>query len=119
MINKEDFFKFISEFQIFEQAVGRMEVAISGSRYGCGLWESDWYSAVGKMFDLFVNTHFTELGADWVFYYMFEDIEDKLVTVKQEKDIFNEEKEIEYHLNSIDELWDFLLTDKKTYFKNV
>ena len=90
MISKEDFFKFILEYQTFEQAIDRIDAAISGSIYGCGLWESDWYSAVGKMFDLFVNTHFTELGADWVFYYMFEDIEDKLVTIKQEKDIFNE-----------------------------
>lgn len=119
MISKEDFFKYLIEYQTFNQAVDRMETAISGSKYGCNLWESDWYSAVGEMFDIFVNTHFTELGADWVFYYMFENIEDKLVTVKQEKDIFNEEKEIEYHLNSIDELWNFLLTDKKTYFKNV
>ena len=119
MISKEDFFKYLTEFQTFEQAVDRMETAISGSKYGCGLWESDWYSAVGKMFDIFVDTHFTEQGADWVSYYMFENIEDKLVTIKQEKDIFDEEKEIEYHLNSIDELWDFLLIDKKAYFKNV
>ena len=119
MISKEDFSKFILEFQTFEQAIDRIEEAISGSQYGCGLWESDWYSAVGKMFDIFVDTHFTEQGADWVSYYMFEDIEDKLVTVKQERDIFGEEKEIKYHLNSIDELWDFLLTDKKAYFKNV
>ena len=119
MISKEDFFKFISEFQTFEQAIDRMEEAISGSQYGCGLWESDWYSAVGRMFDIFIDTHFTEQGADWVFYYMFENIKDKIVTVKQDKDIFNEEKEIEYHLNSLEELWDFLLTDKKAYFKNV
>ena len=119
MISKEDFFKFISEFQTFEQAVDRMEIAISGSKYGCNLWESDWYSAVGKMFDIFIDTHFTEQGADWVSYYMFEDIEDKLVTVKQERDIFGEEREIEYHLNSLEELWNFLLTDKKAYFKNV
>ena len=119
MISKEDLSKFILEFQTFEQAIDRMEEAISGSQYGCGLWESDWYSAVGRMFDIFIDTHFTEQGADWVFYYMFENIEDKIVTVKQDKDIFNEEKEIEYHLNSIDELWDFLLTDKKAYFKNV
>jgi hypothetical protein len=32
--------------------------------------------------------------------------------------MFNKEEEIEYHLNSINELWDFLLTDKKLYFKN-
>ena len=119
MISKEDFFKYLTDFQIFEQAVDRIEVAISGSKYGCNLWESDWYSAVGKMFDIFVNTHFTELGADWVAYYMFENIEDKLVTIQQEKDIFDEEKEIEYHLNSVEELWNFLLTDKETYFKNV
>lgn len=119
MISKEDFSKFILEFQTFEQAVDRIGKAITGSKYTCDLWESDWYSAVGKMFDIFVDTHFTEQGADWVFYYVFEDIEDKLVTIKQEKDIFNEEKEIEYHLNSLEELWDFLLTDKKAYFKNV
>jgi hypothetical protein len=119
MISKENFFKFLTEFKTFEKAVDRMEVAISGSKYGCNLWESDWYSAVGKMFDIFVDTHFTEQGADWVSYYMFEDIEDKLVTVKQERDIFGEEKEIKYHLNSLEELWDFLLTDKKAYFKNV
>ena len=119
MISKEDFFKYLTEFQTFEQAVDRMEIAISGSKYGCNLWESDWYSAVGNMFDIFINTHFTEQGADWVSYYMFENIEDKLVIIKQEKDIFDEEKEIEYHLNSIEELWDFLLTDKKAYFKNV
>lgn len=119
MISKEDFFKYLTKFQTFEQAIDRMEIAISGSKYGCNLWESDWYSAVGEMFDIFIDTHFTEQGADWVSYYMFEDIEDKLVTVKQERDIFGEEREIEYHLNSIDELWDFLLTDKETYFKNV
>ena len=119
MISKENFFKFLTEFKIFEQAVDRMEKAISGSKYGCNLWESDWYSAVGNMFDIFIYTHFTEQGADWVSYYVFEPVEDKIVTIKQDKDIFNEEKEIEYHLNSLEELWDFLLTDKEAYFKNV
>ena len=31
----------------------------------------------------------------------------------------NEEKEIRYPLGTIEELWDFLLTDIKAYFKNV
>ena len=119
MISKEDFFKFISEYQTFEQAVERLETSITGKNDFYFIYETDWCTAVGKMFDIFIDTHFTEKGADWVSYYMFENIEDKLVTVKQEKDIFNEEKEIEYHLNSLEELWDFLLTDKKLYFKNV
>ena len=32
--------------------------------------------------------------------------------------MFNEEKEIRYSLESADELWDFLQTDVKAYFKN-
>jgi hypothetical protein len=38
--------------------------------------------------------------------------------ITKEADLFKEKEEIEYHLNSIDELWEFLLTDKKLYFKN-
>lgn len=119
MITKEEFTKYITEFQNFEQAIDRMEEAISGSRHACNLWESDWYDSVGRMLDTFLDSHFTEKGIDWVSYYLFETVDDKLVTIKTEADMFNEEKEIEYHLNSIDELWNFLLTDKELYFKNV
>ena len=118
MITKEEFVKYITEFQSFEQAIDRMGEAIFGSKYMSNLWESDWYGNVGEMLDTFLDSHFTVDGADWVSYYLFETVDDKSVTVKKEKDIFNEEQEIEYHLNSIDELWDFLLTDKKLYFKN-
>ena len=104
MISKENFIKYISEFQTFEKAIDRIGEAITGSKYTCNLWDSDWYISIGKMFDIFLDTHFTEKGVDWVSYYVFEDIEDKVVTVKQEKDIFNEEKEIKYHLNSLEEL---------------
>ena len=118
MITKEKFTEYINEFQNFEHAIDRMEEAISGSKYGCNLWESDWYGNVSKMLDIFIDSHFTDNGSDLVNYFLFESVDDKLVTIKKEKDIFNEEQEIEYHLNSIDELWDFLLTDVKQYFKN-
>ena len=51
-------------------------------------------------------------------YYFFEDVEDHLVTVTISADLFDKEHEVEYHLNSVDELWDFLLTNKKLYFKD-
>jgi hypothetical protein len=119
MITKEQFTQYIIEFQNFQQAVERIEEAISGSRYGCNLWETDWHESVCEMLEIFLTSHFTVEGADWVSYYLWEDIDDKIVTVNKPKDIFNEEQEIKYHLNSIDELWNFLLTDTKLYFKNV
>ena len=55
MISKEDFFKYLTEFQTFEQAIDRIEIAISGSKYGCNLWESDWYGNVSEMLDIFID----------------------------------------------------------------
>ena len=118
MITKKEFTKFINQYQIFDTALNRISEAVSGSKYGLTLFETDWGEAVGKMLDIFLDSHFTEEGVDWVIYYLFEDIEDKLVIVTEPADMFNKEKKIEYHLNSLDELWDFLLTNKKTYFKN-
>lgn len=119
MITKEEFTKYISEYQRFDEGLERLSEALSGSKYGIPIFECDWAEAVGKMLDCFLDSHLTVDGADWVTYYMFEDVEDKKVTIKKPEDMFNKETEIEYHLNSIDELWDFLLTDKKKYFKNV
>ena len=119
MITKEEFTQYIIEFQNFQQAIERIEEAISGSKYGCNLWETDWYESVCEMLEIFLTSHFTVEGADWVSYYLWEDTDDKAAYVKQEGDMFNEEKEIRYSLESADELWDFLLTDKKLYFKNV
>ena len=118
MITKEEFTKYLTQYQIFDKAMDRLSEALSGSKYGLPLLETDWGDAVGKMLDIFLDSHLTVDGADWVTYYLFEDIEDKLVEIIEPADMFNKEKKIEYHLNSLDELWDFLLTDKKTYFKN-
>ncbi len=118
MITKEEFTEYILNYQAFEHSISRMEEAFCGKKYGCNLFECDWVISVDKMLDLFINTHFTETGSDWIFYYLFETIEDKKVTVTKEADLFKEKEEVEYHLNNIDELWNFLLTDKKLYFKN-
>ena len=80
--------------------------------------DCDWIDEVNKLLEAAIYSHFTEEGVDWIFYYLYELIEDKKVTVTKSADLFDKEQKIEYHLNSIDELWDFLLTDKKLYFKN-
>jgi hypothetical protein len=120
MITKKEFTDFIKSYQTFYKAFERIEEALMGRKYICSnLYESDWYESVGKMLDIFIDSHFTEEGADWVNYYLWEDVDDKAAYIKQDKDIFNEEKEIRFPLDTLDELWDFLLTNKKLYFKNV
>lgn len=117
MITKEEFCKFIESYQEFQDEIDKFDMAITGKNYSTILFETKWYSAVGKMLDAFLDSYFTEEGVDWICYYLFEDIEDKIVTVEYE-DLFGT-KEMEFHLNSVNELWNFLIIDKEVYFKNV
>ena len=120
MITKEQLSEFLDRYSNFDKAVIRMGEAISGKSflYSADLVETDWYTYVSEMYDIFLESHFTDEGIDWINYYFFEDVEDHLVTVTVSADLFNKEHEVEYHLNSVDELWDFLMTDKKLYFKD-
>ena len=119
MITKGEFIKFIQSYIEFQDSVDNFDKAITGKSYPSILFETKWYEAVGRMLDSFLDSHFTDYGIDWICYFLFEDVDDKAAYIKQEGDMFNEEKEIRYSLESADELWDFLLTDKKLYFKNV
>lgn len=119
MITKEEFVKFIQSYIEFEEYVDNFDKAITGKSHPTILFETKWYEAVDKMLDSFLDSHFTDYGVDWICYFLFEDVDDKAAYIKQEGDMFNKEKEIRYPLESTDELWDFLLTDKKLYFKNV
>ena len=117
MITKEEFVKYLTEYQSFEKAITRLGEALGGKGYYY-IYECDWYDNVGQMLDIFIDSHFTESGADWIYYYLFENVEDHEVVITKEADMFEGEEKIIYHLNGIDELWDFLLTDIKHYFKN-
>lgn len=117
MITKEEFVKYLTEYQSFKKAIDRLGEALGGEGYYF-IYECDWYENVAQMLDIFIDSHFTESGADWICYYLFEDVEDHEVIITKEADMFKEEEKIVYHLNSLDELWNFLLIDKKLYFKN-
>ena len=117
MITKEEFINFIKEFQQFEKAIDRLEEAISGKKYGCNLFESDWYQAVDKMFNTFVESHFTENGCDLIFWWVFEDV-DHIITHDIGPNLFGD-TEITYDVNNIEDFWNYLLIYKEDYFKNV
>jgi hypothetical protein len=116
MITKEEFTKFITTYQNFEKNIDRLFYAFTGSKNN--FMDCDWIDEVNKLLEATIHSHFTEAGSDWIFYYLYEPIKDKKVIITKSADLFDTEQKVEYHLNSIDELWEFLQTDIKTYFKN-
>ena len=114
MITKEKFINFITSYQNFVKGIDRIEEAFGHSVY---LFETDWYEAVGKMLDSFVESHFTEAGCDTVSWWLFEDVDHK-IWQKIDPDLFNGKAEIEYDVNDIEDLWKYLVKYKKDYFLN-
>lgn len=115
MINKECFVKFISKYKEFDTAIERISNSISGKKYSIDLFESDWYEAVGDMLDTFLKSHFTEDGIDIITWWLFEDV-DHTIWQQVEPTLFEENTEIKYHLNTIDDLWNYLVEYKEDYF---
>ena len=117
MITKKELYDFITKYQVFSDAVDRMEEAISGKKFRCNLFETDWYDAVGCMLDIFLDSHFTEDGCNLITWWLWEDV-DKIIYETVDPDLFNGETEIEYNIESFDNLWNYMIKHKKDYFKN-
>lgn len=117
MITKEQFIKFITEYKNFDEAIDRIDQAVSGRNWGLNLFECDWYNSVGIMLDTFLDSHFTNDGCDLVTWWLFEDV-DKLITQKVNPDLFNGESEIEYDVEDIEALWDYIQKYKNDYLLN-
>ncbi len=117
MITKEHFIDFITEYQNFDKAIERLEIAISGKKYGCNLFESDWYESVARMFDVFLESFFTDDGQDVITWWLFEDV-DHIIWQKTDPDLFNGKSEIEYNVNDIEDLWNYLFKYKEDYLND-
>lgn len=118
MLSKESFKKFINNYQEFEEAFDRIEEALLGRKYASNLYESDWYEAVGGMLDSFLESHFTEDGADLVSWWLFEDVDKVIYEKPQQLDFFDEFKEGEdkvVPVKTIDELWNYMEKNKEYY----
>ena len=118
MITKEEFIKYISEYQEFEKAIDRIERALSGkSFFRVDLFECDWWESVGIMLDVFTESHFTSLGQDTISWWLWEDV-DKVIYETVKPDLFNgEEKEIEIDVSTLEGLWNYMINHKNDYFK--
>lgn len=118
MITKEIFIKFINQFNSFVKGIERLENAIKGSGGYCELFETDWFINVEEMYDTFLESHFTESGIDLINWWKFENV-DKIIYQKVDPDLFNGETEIEYDVEDIEALWDYIQKYKKEFVLNV
>lgn len=117
MITKEEFVKYISSYQEFDKAVERLETAISGKNKCYFIFETDWCEAVGRMLDIFLDSHFTKDGSELITWWLWEDV-DKIIYEKVDPDLFNGETELEYNIENFDNLWNYMIKHKKNYFRN-
>ena len=116
MINKEEFINFVEAYEEFERGINNLEKFLSGDRsHRINLWESNWVDAVGKMWDNFMYSHFTEEGCDLINWWKYEDV-DHIITQKVDPDLFYGKSEIEYNVNNIEDLWNYLTKFSSDYF---
>lgn len=117
MITKKEFVDFINSYQAFVKDIEKIEEVISGKKYGLNLFECSWYESVGRMLDIFLETHFTELGCDNIYWWLFEDV-DHIITQTLTPNLFEGKSEIEYDVNKVEDLYDYLVKFKKDYIKD-
>ena len=117
MISKEEFIKFIKAYDEFENGINRIEKAFSENKpYTIDLWGCAWVDAVSKMWDQFMYSHFTETGCDLINWWKFEDV-DHIITQTVTPDLFSDKSKIEYNVNDIEDLWNYLTKFTSDYFK--
>ena len=117
MITKKEFINFIESYETFENGINRIIETLSGGKpYTIDLWGCDWVDAVSKMWDQFMYSHFTEEGFDLMNWWKFEDV-DHIITQKTDPDLFHGKSEIEYNVNDIEDLWNYLTKFSSDYFK--
>lgn len=74
------------------------------------LFETPLYQTPMKMFDIFIESHFTNEGQDLIYWWMWEDVPKVLYF----DTMFGESK---IDLENIEDLWRYLESDEELYFK--
>ena len=117
MINKEEFINFVEAYEEFERGINNLEKFLSGDRsHRVNLWESNWVDAVGKMWDNFMYSHFTEVGCNLINWWKYQEV-NHIITQKVDPDLFYGKSEVEYDVNNIEDLWNYLTKFSSDYFK--
>ena len=93
MITKEIFVEFINNYKYCDNLIDTLNNMLTVNFY-----DSKYVNAVGRMLDLFVDSHFSEEGSDLIYWWLFESVKKVIYD--------NDDKEIE--LSTVEDLWDYL-----------
>lgn len=115
MITKEEFLSFIKNYQTFVNSMESIQKSVFGSLYECNFSDCEWYDSVNEMFDIFLDTHFTREGCNLICWQLFDNV-DHIIYQTVEADLFKGKSEIEYDVNDLEDLWNYMVKFKDEYF---
>lgn len=78
--------------------------------YKINVSETDAIQESWKLFNTFIDSHFTESGKDLVYWWIYENVP-KII---YNNTVFGKEK---INIENIEDFWKYLESDKKLYFK--
>lgn len=113
-MNKKLFVEYLTTFNNFDNAIGRLGKAFIGDFYSDLIYETDWYEYVGKMYNIFLQSHFTEYGIDLINAFLFEDCRE--FWVDKDRTLFEDKKKEHYTFDTLEELYDVMRIFKEEYF---
>ena len=105
MINKEDFVKLVEARSSCHKFLSK------AYDLGIDLFESSIDYDIDTLFDLYASIYLTEEGKQIIFDFIFEDEEKMFIYLGD-----NYEKILE--INNAEELYDFMLNNKTTFFND-
>ena len=98
MITKEIFLKFIDAAEKYDSEIERW------SDFGINIFEQAIIDYGWELYNLFLETNFTEEGIDWVNWYMFE----RVSIVTGELLSCYDENGSEFYVYNSEQLWDLV-----------
>ena len=102
MITFNHFEEAIKIIQEFSQEIDKFE------EMGYYIAEMPIVDMTSQLLDVFIKSHFTEKGTDLVYWWLYENVE-KVITLENNEKVY---------IETLEDLWDFMITDKDTYFNN-
>lgn len=106
ILSKELFLKYLEKWELFNSKVTEFEKI-----FNCAIYDIPAVDAVGLMLDTFLESHFTEAGCDMINAYLFDHLDGHYVDLE-------ESDGTQVYIQTLDELYDYMAKDTKTYFIN-
>lgn len=117
MVSKKLFVDTVNSYKNYMESIEKIEETIFGKPYVGNLFESAWATDIDNIFDGFLKSNFSEDGVDLVYWHLFEDVP-KIIYETTGADLFQGKRDIEINVESLDDLYDFMIRSREVYCLN-